>query len=62
MVPFWIWLSKITINQEMDKNSCVQYCSEQNAKLVTVGHLEYASEFQVPQSKLLVANYLGFAR
>ena len=46
----------------MDKNSCVQYCSEQNAKLVTVGHLEYASEFQVPQSKLLVANYLGFAR
>ena len=62
MVPFWIWLSKITINEAMDKLSCVKYCSEQKSHMITVGHLEYASEFEVFKSTMCKAQLSGLAR
>ena len=47
MWPLWVWLSRLTITENMDKKSCQKHCSDQGAKLITVGHLEYASEFKV---------------
>ena len=47
MVPLWVWLSRLTITEEMDKKPCIEYCANQNSKLITVGHLDFASEFEI---------------
>ena len=47
MVPLWVWFSRLIITEEMDKEPCIEFCANRESKMITVGHLEYASSFQV---------------
>ena len=47
MWPLWIWFSKLTITEEMDKQDCEKYCLDRNETLITMDLLQYAFYFKV---------------
>ena len=58
MVSFSVLFSNFTIfedsnitHNEIDKVSCIEFCYEQDAELITLGQLKYASKFEVPLSQ-----------
>ena len=53
MLPLWVWFSRIKVAKYMEKNACEHYCSDHNAKMITVGHLEHATEFKILREKFL---------
>ena len=53
MWPLWVWLSRIEVAEDLDKASCEQFCSDKNAKLITVGHLEHATAFTILREKFI---------
>ena len=54
MLPLWVWFSRLIITEETEKMSCVEYCSNRKSKLITIGHLEFVSEFEVTKFLLLI--------